>query len=285
MNDFVSIFVGVPQSRYAALAILIAIVVVSLVILFNNETVPLGQKFGFVFLIFLVSLPGLALSLFQLTCIVTGSGFKNKRWWCSAYAWIISAIMIFYSVLLVFAAVMSITAPKPHTYSRKLTPQQFSGLMQNANSYAANTMANTPGEATHTGVNVPQNTPVSNMYPNNQNPMKTAVGPMYSANPMSPPYGNFEHFTDSKTKSVTDPKTKQVATFESNGKVQGGASVPGPYPGSNVPTLSYAPGASLNGNVLPVPKAPSVETFYSPAKFTEGPTQKHPESVHSEYKM
>ena len=39
MNDFVSVFVGVPQSRYAALAILIAIVVVSLVILFNNETI------------------------------------------------------------------------------------------------------------------------------------------------------------------------------------------------------------------------------------------------------
>jgi hypothetical protein len=99
MNDFVSIFVGVPQSRYAALAILLAIVIVALVILFGRDSVPISQKFGFIFLVFLVSLPGLALSLFQLTCIVTGSGFKNKRWWCSAYAWIISLIMIFYSIL------------------------------------------------------------------------------------------------------------------------------------------------------------------------------------------
>lgn len=267
MNDFVSIFVGVPQSRYAALAILIAIVVVSLVILFNNETVPLGQKFGFVFLIFIVSLPGLALSLFQLTCIVTGSGFKNKRWWCSAYAWIISLIMIFYSILLVFAAVMSITAPKPNTYARKLTPQQFSGLMQNANSYAANTMASTPGEARNTGVNAvnkPQNTPVANLYPNNQNPMKTAPGPMYAPNPQSPPYGMMENF-------ATEPE-KKVAKFASNdAKVLGGSSIPGPFPGPSVPTLTYAPGANVNGNPLPLPSTPAVETFYSPAKFTEGP--------------
>ena len=282
MNDFVSVFVGVPQSRYAALAILIAIVVVSLVILFNNETVPLGQKFGFVFLIFLVSLPGLALSLFQLTCIVTGSGFKNKRWWCSAYAWIISLIMIFYSILLVFAAVMSITAPKPNTYARKLTPQQFSGLMQNANSYAANTMANTPGEVRNTGVNpesVPQNTPVANLYPNNQNPMKTAPGPMYAPNSMSPPYGRMENFTDLMPKPKSKPTPTEVAKFaSSDAKVQGGSSVPGPYPGPSVPTLAYAPGASLNGNTLPVPSTPAVETFYSPAKFNEGPDKLTPKS-------
>ena len=39
MKDFVSVFVGVPQSRYAALAILLAIVVVALVILFGKDSV------------------------------------------------------------------------------------------------------------------------------------------------------------------------------------------------------------------------------------------------------
>jgi len=64
MNNFLSVFFGVPQSRYAALAIVVAMIVVSLVILVSKDTVPVGQKFGFIFLVFLVSLPGLALSLF-----------------------------------------------------------------------------------------------------------------------------------------------------------------------------------------------------------------------------
>ena len=109
MSSLSSVFFGAPQSRYAALAILIAMVVVALTIIFGDSPIPLSQKFGFVLMVFLISLPGLALSLFQLTCIVTGAGYENKRWWCSIYAWVLSAIMIFYSVLLVVAAVMSLT--------------------------------------------------------------------------------------------------------------------------------------------------------------------------------
>jgi len=111
MMDISSVFMGVPQSRYAALAILLAIVVVSLAILFGKDPIPMSQKFGFVLLVFLVSLPGLLLSLFQLTCIVTGAGFKKQRWWCSLYAWVLSAIMIFYAVILIMAAIVSLTAP------------------------------------------------------------------------------------------------------------------------------------------------------------------------------
>ena len=109
MNSLSSVFFGAPQSSYAALAILLAIVVVALTVIFGDSPVPMSQKFGFVLMVFLISLPGLALSLFQLTCIVTGAGFNNKRWWCSLYAWVLSAIMIFYSVLLVIAAIMSLT--------------------------------------------------------------------------------------------------------------------------------------------------------------------------------
>ena len=109
MSSLSSVFFGAPQSRYAALAILLAIVVVALTVIFGDSPVPMSQKFGFVLMVFLISLPGLALSLFQLTCIVTGAGFNNKRWWCSLYAWVLSAIMIFYSVLLVIAAIMSLT--------------------------------------------------------------------------------------------------------------------------------------------------------------------------------
>lgn len=102
-----SVFVGVPQSRYAAIAILIAIVVVALVIIFGKDPIPMSQKFAFVLLIALISIPSLALSLFQMTCLVTGSGLSDQRWWCTAYAWLLSGIMIAYAVLLVVAAIMS----------------------------------------------------------------------------------------------------------------------------------------------------------------------------------
>ena len=108
--SFVNAFIGVPQSRYAAFAVITAMLVVSLTILFGNDAVPLSQKFAFVFMLFLVSLPGLLLSLFQLTCIVVGAGKNNQRPWCSIYAWIISILLIIYCALLIILAVMSLTS-------------------------------------------------------------------------------------------------------------------------------------------------------------------------------
>ena len=112
MPTLTSVFVGAPQSRYSALAILCAIAFVSLTILIGKEPIPLSQKFGFVLLIFLISLPSIAMSLFQLTCIVTGAGFRNQRWWCSLYAWLVTAMIVFYAVVLIVAGVMTLTAPK-----------------------------------------------------------------------------------------------------------------------------------------------------------------------------
>jgi len=106
---FLNAFIGVPQSRYAAIAVLTAMLVVSLTILFGNEAVPLSQKFAFVFMLFLVSLPGLLLSLFQLTCIVVGAGKNNQRPWCSIYAWIVSILLIIYCALLIILAVTTLT--------------------------------------------------------------------------------------------------------------------------------------------------------------------------------
>ena len=241
MNDFVSVFVGVPQSRYAALAILLAIVVVALAILFGKDTVPVSQKFGFIFLVFLVSLPGLALSLFQLTCIVTGSGANNKRWWCSIYAWVISAIMIFYAVLLVVAAVTSFTNPPAPAQVK--SKEQFQDMMAQANSVAAQLAGGNPSN-----------------YPNSQNPMKTVPAQQYAPNPMSPPNAtgnaNMEMFT---TNEMPEDEENSTAGF----KVIGESSLPAPFPGQSKKVLSYAPGAEINGQVLPMPSKPMVESFYS----------------------
>ena len=110
MSSLASVFIGVPQSRYSAIAVLLSMAIVGLMVIFGNDGIPTGQKFMMVVLVFLISLPSLALSLFQLTCLVTGAGFKNQRWWCSGYAWLLTAFVIFYSVLLVVSAVMSLSS-------------------------------------------------------------------------------------------------------------------------------------------------------------------------------
>lgn len=103
---FLDIFVGVPQSKYAGAAVLLSLLGVSLAILFGRDPLPVSQKFAFVLLIFLVSLPGLLLTLFQLTCMVTGT--QRGAWWCGVYSWFVSILVILYSILLVVVAVMSL---------------------------------------------------------------------------------------------------------------------------------------------------------------------------------
>ena len=103
------IFVGVPQSKYAGAAILMSLIAVSLAILIGRDSLPLSQKFAFVLLIFLVSLPGLLLTLFQLTCLVTGDK-GGKAWWCGVYSWIVSGLLIIYSILLVSVAVLTLAS-------------------------------------------------------------------------------------------------------------------------------------------------------------------------------
>lgn len=104
-----SLFVGAPQSKYAALAILAAVLVVSVTLLFGKDPIPFTQKLAFVLLLFLISLPGVLMTLFQMTCLVTGAGFKNQRWWCAAYAWVVTILLILYCVMLIGVAVVSLT--------------------------------------------------------------------------------------------------------------------------------------------------------------------------------
>jgi hypothetical protein len=103
-----SVFIGVPQSKYAGVAVLLALIAASVSILFGKYEMPLVQKIGAILLLVVVSIPGILFSLFQVTCITSGAGSRNQRWWCSTYAWIISVLVILYSVLLVAVATMSV---------------------------------------------------------------------------------------------------------------------------------------------------------------------------------
>lgn len=130
-----NIFVGVPQSKYAGVAILIALIIVAFAMLFGKEQVPVGQKFLFVLIMFVVALPSVLFTLFQLTCLVTGAGAKNQRWWCTAYAWIGAIFIIMYSVIIVVVGITSLVNGSNVLYdvNQAITVEQ----MQLANSQAA----------------------------------------------------------------------------------------------------------------------------------------------------
>jgi hypothetical protein len=109
---FANIFIGVPQSMYAGIAILVSFFAVVIAMLFNKESLTLSQIIGSILLLILVSAPGVLFSLFQMTCLVTGAGVRNQRWWCSLYAWVISTLLILYSLLIVVVSIMSIISRK-----------------------------------------------------------------------------------------------------------------------------------------------------------------------------
>lgn len=132
-----SLFIGVPQSKYAAFAIMAAVLVVSFTLLFGKDPIPFTQKMAFVLLLFLISLPGILLTLFQMTCLVTGAGFNNKRWWCSAYAWIVSVLLVIYCVMLIAVSIISLsTGEKVLSEILSADVENFEDVMASANKEA-----------------------------------------------------------------------------------------------------------------------------------------------------
>jgi hypothetical protein len=132
-----NIFMGAPQSKYAASAIILALICVSVSILFGKESMPLGQKIGAILLLVLVSVPGVLYSLFQITCLETGAGLRNQRWWCSLYAWLITAVLIVYCVLLIAVAILSVFTSKRLSQDvEKFTDANFTTAVNNATTIA-----------------------------------------------------------------------------------------------------------------------------------------------------
>ena len=112
MVSFVNAFIGTQQSKYAAVAIIIALVAISLSILLGADKISIGQKFIFVFIVLLMSLPSILYTLFQMSCLVTGASGKSGNWWCGAFAWFLVAIVVIYTFLVVIVAIMSIINKK-----------------------------------------------------------------------------------------------------------------------------------------------------------------------------
>lgn len=104
------VFVGVPQSQYAGLAILVALAFIAIAVLFGERTVPVGYRLLGILMIILLSLPSILLNLLNITCVVTGTGKGAEKWWCGFWGWVLSVFIIFYSAMVVIAAVMVITS-------------------------------------------------------------------------------------------------------------------------------------------------------------------------------
>ena len=112
MVSFINAFIGTQQSKYAAVAILIALTAVVLSILLGADKIPFGQKVLFALLILLVSLPSVLYTLFQMSCIVTGASGNRGNWWCGAFAWVLVVLVIIYTILIVVISIMSIVQKK-----------------------------------------------------------------------------------------------------------------------------------------------------------------------------
>ena len=104
-----ALFFGSEQSKYAGIALFGTIFVLCLAILFSSSKIPIDQRLAFVIFIIIVSIPSILMSLFELTCIVTG-GNMNTRWWCWLLAWVISVIIILYCLIIIFSLLMSMSS-------------------------------------------------------------------------------------------------------------------------------------------------------------------------------
>ena len=119
MTNILKILFGVPQSQYAAIAFIISCIVCTTIIIINKNNMSLYDKLIIIFIAFIISLPGVALTFLQLTCIVTGAGANNTRWWCNIYAWVLSIIIIFYAICLIVSVFIPINNYKSNDNSNE----------------------------------------------------------------------------------------------------------------------------------------------------------------------
>ena len=100
------VFLGSEQSKYAGIALFITILIICLAILFTSSKIPIEQRIVFVIFILIITIPSILMSLFELTCIVTGGNYTT-RWWCWALAWVLAIMIIFYCIMIIISLFIS----------------------------------------------------------------------------------------------------------------------------------------------------------------------------------
>lgn len=102
------VFLGSEQSKYAGIALFITILIICLSILFTSSKIPIEQRLLFVIFIIIISIPSILMSLFELTCIVTGGNY-NTRWWCWLLAWVLAVMIIIYCIMIIISLFISMS--------------------------------------------------------------------------------------------------------------------------------------------------------------------------------
>jgi uncharacterized membrane protein len=104
---FYDAFFGSEQTQYTAYAILAAVTAICLTVLFSASDISVGNRILIILFVIISVLPSVLLTLFELTCIVTG-GTEPNQWWCSTFGWILAAFIIIYCMFIVIISFMSL---------------------------------------------------------------------------------------------------------------------------------------------------------------------------------
>jgi len=146
------VFLGSEQSKYAGIALFITILIICLAILFTSSKIPIEQRIVFVIFILIITLPSILMTLFELTCIVTGGNY-NTRWWCWALAWFLAVMIIFYCVMIIISLFLSMTSYDlaNERISEDIANNKIDDTADNtnANNYAKNIMKTYEQEEQH----------------------------------------------------------------------------------------------------------------------------------------
>ena len=129
------VFLGSDQSKYAGIALFITIIIICLSILFTSSKIPIEQRLVFVIFILIISIPSILMSLFELTCIVTGGNY-NTRWWCWLLAWVLAIMIILYCIIIIISLFISMS-----TYDLANERVSEDTVTNNVNSTDANSYA------------------------------------------------------------------------------------------------------------------------------------------------
>ena len=157
------VFLGSEQSRYAGIALFITILIICLAVIFTSSKIPIEQRLVFVIFILIISIPSILMSLFELTCIVTGGNY-NTRWWCWLLAWVLAVMIIFYCIMIIISLFISMS-----TYdlaNERIADDSVKNDVDNsnANSYAKDLMNSYEKDAGISGNMQSEQTPMQQQY-------------------------------------------------------------------------------------------------------------------------
>lgn len=143
---FYDAFFGSDQSQYTAYAIVAAIIAICITILLTATDIPVSNRLLIVFFVIISLVPSVFLTLFELTCIVTG-GTEPNKWWCYAFAWVLAAFIIIYCIFIVIISLISLFTYNNAIDNIKETEDKGRLSPEVSNNYAKQMIAN---EDSHT---------------------------------------------------------------------------------------------------------------------------------------